>query len=260
LFFVVFYIVDLQNIFISLILLNSFMNIIKYGGSRVSPSAGVHDDVFIDSLIELVNGYRDQEFMVIIGGGALARHKQAQEPKADNDRKDWLGIEATWENAKYVIDRFVDSGVEGVYNQVIKNPHEKVGGHRIYVAGGYEPGNSTDYVTMLLARNYGASRVIKVSDFDVVKDISPLELAKYDKKDWSEVLGRTPDLNNATWRKMRELVGEEWKPGLNTPLDPLACGVGLESSQIELYICRENQIRNVLDGNLDRYVGTIIKD
>jgi uridylate kinase len=236
------------------------MNIIKYGGSRVSPSAGEHDDAFIDSLIGLVNNYKDQDFMVVIGGGALARHKQAQEPSADSDRKDWLGIEATWENAAYVIDRFVSSGVEGVYGEVIKDPHEKVEGHRVYFAGGYKPGNSTDFVTMLLAKNYGASRVVKVSNFDVVKDISPIKFFKVPEDERGDVLARAADLNNATWKEMRDLVGEVWVPGLNTPLDPRACGVGLENPQIALYICRESQIRNVLDDDLNSYVGTIIKN
>ncbi|MBT6995563.1 hypothetical protein HN953_02995 [Candidatus Woesearchaeota archaeon] len=82
------------------------MNIIKYGGSKVSPTPETRDDSFIDSLIDLTRKYSEQEFMIIIGGGALAGKKQAEEADADDERKDWLGIEATWENAEYVIKRF----------------------------------------------------------------------------------------------------------------------------------------------------------
>ena len=235
------------------------MNIIKYGGSRVSPTPDTHDDSFIDSLIELTKKYSEQEFMIIIGGGALARKKQAEEPDADQDRKDWLGIEGIHENAEYVIKRFQDSGIEKVCPEVIKDPTKKTAGYRIYFAGGWKPGNSTDYVTMTLAVTYGAEKVIKISDFEVVKDLSPLEVKDLSKEERNQRLDEAEDLPEATWQKMVDLVGTEWVPGLNTPLDPLAAKLGLENKYITLYICQESELDKVLSGELEGFKGTIVK-
>jgi uridylate kinase len=235
------------------------MNIIKYGGSKVSPTPETRDDSFIDSLIDLTRKYSEQEFMIIIGGGALAGKKQADEPDADNDRKDWLGIEATWENAQYVIKRFQSSGIEKVCPDVIKDPTQKTAGYRIYFAGGWKPGNSTDYVTMTLAVTYGAEKVIKISDFEVVKDLSPLEVKDLSKEERNQRLAEAEDLPEATWQKMVNLVGTEWVPRLNTPLDPLAAKLGLENSFITLYICQESQLEKVLSDDVQGLKGTVVQ-
>ncbi len=236
------------------------MNIIKYGGSKVRPKEDTYDDKFIQSLIDLTKKYSDQEFMIIIGGGALARKKQREEPGADADRRDWLGIEATWENAQYVIDYFIKNGVEGICPDVIKDPIEHKEGFRLYFAGGWKPGNSTDYVTMMLAKTYAAERVIKISDFEIVKDFSPLKVKDMSKADRDNILAEAKDLPQASWQKMVELVGTEWVPGLNTPLDPLAAKLGLENKHITLYICREYELDKVLFGNLETFKGTIVSN
>jgi uridylate kinase len=235
------------------------MNIIKYGGSKVRPNEDNYDDDFIHSLIDLTKKYSKQEFMIIIGGGALARKKQKEEPNADADRRDWLGIEATWENAEYVIKKFQEAKVE-VYPDVIKDPTKRVEGHRIYFAGGWKPGNSTDLVTMTLAKTYAAERVIKISDFEIVKDFSPLKVKDLSKADRDNILSEAKDLPLATWQKMVELVGTEWIPGLNTPLDPLAAKLGLENKGITLYICKEKELDKVLFGNLETFRGTIVQN
>ena len=87
------------------------MNIIKYGGSKVRPNEDTYDDDFIQGLIGLVKKHSDQEFMIIVGGGALARKKQNDNPNVDQEKKDWLGIEATWENAEYVVKKFKEANL-----------------------------------------------------------------------------------------------------------------------------------------------------
>lgn len=236
------------------------MNIIKYGGSKVRPNEDNYDDAFIQSLIDLVKKYSGQEFMIIVGGGALARKKQREEPDADQERKDWLGIEATWENAQYVIDRFISKEVKEVCPEVIKNPTEKKEGFRLYFAGGWKPGWSTDFVTMKLAETYAAERVIKISDFEIVKDFSPLKVKDMSKAERDNILAEASDLPKATWQKMIDLVGTEWVPGLNTPLDPIAAKLGSENKHITLYICKESELDKVLFGNLETFRGTIVSD
>jgi len=159
-----------------------------------------------------------------------------------------------------VIDYFIKKGVGEVCPEVIKDPTEKKEGFRLYFAGGWKPGWSTDFVTMKLAETYAAERVIKISDFEIVKDFSPLKVKDLSKAERDNILAEAKDLPTATWQKMVDLVGTEWVPGLNTPLDPIAAKLGLDNKQITLYICRESELDKVLFGNLETFHGTIVNN
>lgn len=243
------------------------MNLIKYGGSRLSPTEDSYDNEFVNYLISLVKKYHDQKFMIIIGGGALCRKRVREEmiinPNITKDERDWIGIRTTWENASYVIKKFQEAGINDVCSEVVKDPTLKVdieneqNNYRIYIAGGWKPGNSTDFVTMTLAKTYGAENVIKVSDFKVVKDISPLAIKDLTKEEMKIELAKSKDLPKATWQKMQDLVGTEWVPSLNTPLDPLAAKLGVENPNISLYICQETELEKVLSGS-DDFIGTLV--
>jgi uridylate kinase len=237
------------------------MNIIKYGGSKVSIGREEYDDHFIQGLIDLVKKYSEQKFMIAIGGGALNKimNEEAREknPEITGEELDWVGIKSTWVNAEYVIKKFKEAKLD-VCSEVIKDPTKKVEGHRIYIAGAWKPGNSTDYVTMMLAKVYAAERVIKISDFEIVKDFSPLKVKDLSKTERDNILAEAKDLPNATWQKMIDLVGTEWVPRLNTPLDPLAAKLGFENKNITLYICKESELDKVLFGNLETFRGTIV--
>ncbi len=249
--------------------MNTTMNIIKYGGSRLSPTEDSYDDEFVNYLINLVKKYNDQKFMIIIGGGALCRKRvreqMAENPDITKDERDWIGIRTTWENAAYVIKKFQEASIEDICPEVIKDPTVKVEikneeqkDYRIYIAGGWKPGNSTDFVTMTLAKTYGAKKVIKVSDFKVVKNISPLALKDLSKEEMKIELAKAEDLPKATWQQMQDLVGTEWVPSLNTPLDTLSAKLGVENPNISLYICQETELEKVLSDS-DDFVGTVVK-
>ncbi len=247
------------------------MNIIKYGGSKVSPTADLYNDEFIDELIGFVNQYPTEKFMVIIGGGAKARQLQGDgeemlqklySPDTDliAQGKDLLGIKATRENARYVINRFQKAGIEKVCPEVLYNPTKKMEkDFRIYFSGGWKPGNSTDYVTMMFAKTYDAEKIIKISDFEIVKNVSPLDLYGKSKEEMGDLLKAADDLPTVTWDQMSQLVGTEWLPGLNTPLDPPAAKYGTEHPELTLYIARETELKKILEDKLDNFKGTIIK-
>ncbi len=247
------------------------MFVIKYGGSRVFPNETGYDNSFVDSLASMVRRYPQEKFMVVIGGGYKARMLQStyaddlgkqfnNDPDLIAQAKDLLGIRATRENAAHVIGRFQQLGVDGVCPKVIFDPFQKAeGDYRIYFAGGYRPGNSTDYVTMVMAHTYGAEKVIKISDFPIVKKISPLSLAGKSKEEMKTLLSVAPDLPQASWKEMVDMVGTKWIPGLNTPLDPPAAAFGLEHRKMCLYICPESQLEAVLAGNEQHYTGTVVR-
>ena len=158
--------------------------------------------------------------MIICGGGKICRNYQEAAkatsviPKEDLD---WIGIRATRLNAELVRSSFGDDA----HKKVIHDPHEEIDGSgRIVIGAGFEPGSSTDLRAVQLAKRFGASRVINMSNIDYVYSADP-------KKD-----PHAERMESVSWPAFRKLVGNEWDPGLNMPFDPIASreaeAVGLE--------------------------------
>lgn len=83
-------------------------------------------------------------------------------------------------------------------------------GHKIVIAAGTRPGWSTDYVAIMLAKRFGAKRVIVAGTYDSVYD-----------KDFEKY----PDakkLPKLTWKHYRKLIAKKWSPGYRAPIDPVA--------------------------------------
>ncbi len=152
-----------------------------------------------------------QRFIIIVGGGKVARRYQAAAKTIatlTRDDLDWLGIHATRLNAHLLRTLFR----EHAYPQLITdrrkiNPHIR---SRIIVAAGFKPGCSTDYDAVLLAKAYKAKTILNLSNIDWVYDADP-RTHRYAKP-----------LLTATWRDFQKLVGTRWDPGANVPFDPVA--------------------------------------
>ena len=241
------------------------MNIIKFGGSIVNPD-GKYDDKVINEFIELVRDSKDK-FIFVVGGGKLCRKIQGVAKKflkeALKDEKqveyanDWLGIATTKINAGYVLQRFKEKLGEEVFPEVIIDPTHKITTEcRVLFAGGWKPGCSTDKDMMLLAETFKAKKVIKISDFEVVKKIKPQEFAKLSDKEKKIALMGAEDISKITWDELQDLVGKEWIPGLNTPFDPRAAEIGVQLKDLTLYIGRKEQLEKMLSE--EEFRGTVV--
>ncbi len=245
------------------------MYIIKFGGSRLRPKEDEVDQSCINLLISIIKNHPQKKFLFIIGGGALCRVLQRENKPVLNklfspdqdlllQGLDLLGIRATRENGRLLIKEFQNANLP-VYPTLLHDPTSPPkSNHNIYVAGGWKPGWSTDYVAMKFAQKFKAKTVIKVSDFEFVKDVSPLSLKDLSKPQINKEIEKAKDLKNITWKKIADLVGTKWIPGLHTPLDPLAAALGLKNKEITLYIAEEDQINNIL--NEGKVKGTVIKN
>ena len=244
------------------------MYVIKFGGSRLRPNEQV-DISCVNFLISLAKNHPKEKFLFIIGGGFLARSLQKKgsgtlnklfSPDEDliEQGRDLLGIRATRENGRYLIQAFKKAKLDVSFTLLYDPTALPSDKHRIYVAGGWKPGWSTDYVAMKFAQKFKAKSVVKVSDFNYVRNVSPLSLVGLEKKEIDEKIKNAGLLKNITWKKMANLVGTKWVPGLHTPLDPLAAALGLKNKDITLYIVPEEQIVAVLNGK--KVIGTIVKD
>src|SRR3989344_702625 len=140
--------------------------ILSVGGSLIAPD-GI-DVEFLKKFRELIINEVNagKRFAIICGGGRPARvYQEAARQLASTTQTeaDWLGILATRINAYLVRVLFADI----THPNVIENPTEKINfTEKVIVAAGWEPGCSTDYDSILLAKNLGAKKLANLSNID----------------------------------------------------------------------------------------------
>lgn len=186
------------------------------------------------------------KFYLIVGGGTTARQyiKAAQGvAKIDSDSRDWLGISATRINAQLVKTIFGASA----YEEVIMNPTKKIKTAKsIVIISGYQPGWSTDYDAVLVAKRNGAKTVINLSNIDYAYDKDPRKFSDAKK------------LKEVAWPEFQKIVGTKWRPGLNAPFDPIASRQAARIG-LKVIIINGRKIKN-LEACLGdkKFVGTVI--
>jgi uridylate kinase len=189
--------------------------ILSIGGSLVVPNGGI-DTEFLNKLNVFVRNqltkYPNRQFFLVIGGGSTARHYRDAGStvighELTRDDLDWLGIHASRLNAQLVRTVFRDIAHPFIikHYEIIRKVTEPV-----VVAAAWKPGWSTDYDAVLLCEDYDVTTVINLSNIKQVYTQDPREFS--DAK----------PIDKMSWEDFRKLVGNEWKPGMNAPFDPIA--------------------------------------
>jgi uridylate kinase len=221
--------------------------VISLGGSLIIPKEGF-DAKFLGDfrkmiLLQAKAGYR---FILVCGGGATARNYQAAAKALGMAEKDldWVGIGATWLNAHFVKTLFG----RAAHSEIIKDPTRKVDfKEKILVAGGWKPGWSTDYDAVMLAKTYGAKRVINLTDVDYLHDKNP------------KIYPDAKRIEKIDWAGFRKIVGEKFTPGANTPFDSVATRAA-QKLGLELILANGKKIDNlkkiIKD---DKFTGSVVR-
>ncbi|MEK9152832.1 MAG: UMP kinase [Patescibacteria group bacterium] len=185
--------------------------VLSLGGSLIVPKEGI-DTAFLRRFRALIlrHAGKGRRFVIICGGGATAR---AYQKAAGNitaltrDDLDWIGIHATRLNAHLLRTVFRSAA----HPRIITDPHEEMPTLKPVVIGaGWRPGCSTDFDAVLLARQYGATTLVNLSNIDYVYDKDPRTNAD------------AVVIPSFTWKEFRKRFGGRWDPGLNSPFDPVA--------------------------------------
>jgi len=220
--------------------------VVSVGGSLIVP-----DQIDTDFLTNFKTLILDKielgfTFSIIAGGGKTARRYQdaaATVTPLSRTDLDWIGIHATRLNAQLLRNIFVGHA----HPHVIKNPTVDVEADEpIIIAAGWQPGCSTDYDAVLMAKNLGAARLVNLSNIDYVYDSDP-------KKNPS-----AKPIERISWSSFRSLIPPEWDPGLSSPFDPIAAKEA-EALGLEVAIMNGmhlNEFSNYLEGK--PFVGTVI--
>src|SRR3989344_2642687 len=219
--------------------------IVSLGGSLVAPNDIDMD--FLKGFKKSILKYLDKKrFFIFVGGGKVCRNYQnaLMEFEADNKERDWMGINISRLNAQIVRQSFDKYAFE----KVIGDPTKKVNSRRdIAVFGGYKPGWSTDYCSVLLAKNMGIKIIINMTNIDYVYDKDPNKFK--DAKAIKEI----------TWKDFKKLIPDKWPPGLSAPFDPRASKMA-EILKIKVVMINGKhleQMENFLNGK--SFIGTVIQ-
>ncbi len=220
--------------------------VVSVGGSLIVPD-GIDVD-FLKNFKALIldKVQRGLSFSIITGGGKTARRYQDAAhivtPLSSQDL-DWIGIHSTRLNGQLLRNIFVGYA----HPQVIKNPTIDIESEEpIIIAAGWQPGFSTDYCAVSIAKNLGARRLVNLSNIDYVYDKDPKKYADAKK------------IEKTSWAEFRKIIPEKWDPGLSSPFDPVAAreaeALGLEVAVING--TKLEEFSNYLDGK--PFVGTTI--
>jgi uridylate kinase len=220
--------------------------IISLGGSLIIPEEVDTDFLkeFRDLIISEIE--KGKKFVIITGGGKICRKYDSAASKVramQNDELDWLGIFSTRFNAQFVRLLFGEHAEGGI----IEDPTLPINFSKsVVLGGGWKPGNSTDHVAVLIAKNIGAKKIINLSNTDYVYDSDPRTNPEARK------------IERISWAEYRAIIPKEWNPGLNTPFDPIASELA-EKNGITVMTMNGKPIDNLrkcLKG--DNFLGTTI--
>ncbi len=226
--------------------------IISVGGSIMIPKQGIAIK-FLNQLNDFIRKqltkHPNRQFFLVIGGGTTSRYyrdagRDIVGHELTNHDLDWLGIHATRLNAHLVRTIFQDIAHPYIIEnyEIIRKVKEPV-----VIAAGWKPGWSTDYCATLLCEDYNIKTILNLSNIPQVYDKDPNKFQDAKPK------------QKMHWKDFRSLVGDEWKPGMHAPFDPVAAQKA-ESYGIKTVVMSGSDFNNIekyMEGK--PFLGTVIE-
>lgn len=195
-------------------------------------------------IIEILPRYK--KIIIVTGGGYICRVYQwagGRVTKVSNTDLDWIGIAATRYNAELM--RVIFSNY--AYPKVIEDPTKKVKTNKKLLIGcGWKPGCTSDKDAVLIAKTHSASLVVNLSDISYVYDKDPKKF-HYARP-----------ITKMNWKEFFQIVGDNFKPGMNAPFDPEAAKLA-RRLKLKVVIMKGTDLGNLrkfLNG--EEFNGTVI--
>lgn len=219
--------------------------VLSLGGSLIAPDK--LDTTFLKRFRKLIIDFVKNENRIIIvcGGGKTCRNYLSAASKISritNVELDKLGIVSTQLNAELV--RIIFG--KYAYPRVIQDYNIKNLKFKVLLTCGYKPGHSSDFDSVMWAKNYNANFVANLTNIDYIYTSDPK------KNNKAKIIKET------TWNKMQRIVGTKWDPGANFPFDPKAIKY---ANKFKLKVAflngkKINNLKNFLEDK--KFVGSIV--
>ncbi len=190
---------------------------------------------------------KGNKFIIVCGGGKITRKYQKAASKITkvlDEDKDWLGIHATRLNAHFLRTLFRKESDEVVFDNRFKV--KGFGRDSIIIGSGWEPGWSTDFVAIQIAEDFKIDHVI------ILGKPAYVYTADFEKD------RKARPIKRLIWKDYCQLIPSDWKPGLNTPVDPMAARLA-ERKNIKVIVADGKDLNNlgkILKG--EKFKGTIL--
>jgi uridylate kinase len=219
--------------------------ILSLGGSLIVPDE--IDTSFLRKFRSMVlRRIKKYRFVIACGGGRTARKYQEAArsiPGVSKDDLDWTGIAATRVNSWLVKSMFGNLADPAI----ISDPTKRIKSKKpIIIASGWKPGFSTDFDSVILAKQAKAKAVINLTNVDYVYNKDPRKFR--DAK----------PIKRIAWKEFKKIVGGKWTPGLNLPFDPIAAKEA-EKSKIRVLLINGKDLKSIENAILGKaFKGTEI--
>lgn len=207
--------------------------IISLGGSLVSPDG--LDLNYLKKFKKLILDFvkKGNRAVIIVGGGSLARNYIEAARKLNRSaitlNLHWIGVRATRLNAELVKTMFGDIAYDETIFYRDQFPKKNF---NVLVAGGGNPGGSTDGNAVFMARSAKAASIINLSNIDYVYDRDPRKFSDAKK------------IKSISWKAFRKMTGNKITPGGNYPFDPKASKMA-QNDGIEVVIMNGKNLTNL---------------
>jgi uridylate kinase len=191
---------------------------------------------------------RDHEFVVVVGGGKLARDfiAAAKDIGLDEPSQDEIAISVSRVFAQLVLKKLGRDGCRTVPS-TLREASKYLAEGKVVVMGGLKPGMTTDTVAALVAEKVEANLIVKASDLDGVYDKDPKEHSDAVKFD------------RLTFEDLPRIFSEgKHRAGIHQIIDPEAAKI-LVRSRIPVVVVNGFRVRNVLLAVEGKPVGTLIE-
>lgn len=224
--------------------------VISLGGSTIygNTDDGINVE-YCSSLIDLIKNHPDDKYLIVMGGGNVARKyiEAAKEDEIDEDGQDLLGIEATHLNALLLALLLSKDGIRSYHSRGIFDEYQGfLEQYDVIVTGGTIPGHTTDRVAVQCADRYGDGNLVNVTSVGGIYDKDPEE------DDGAEMI------EEITCTELIKIWGTKHRPGLNKPIGVRAIEEALEK-EVTVHIIGE-EIENLEKALYDKkkYKGTLV--
>lgn len=225
------------------------VEVLSLGGSLIFKDNQVNYD-YIKKIKKLLHSYKDRKFVVVVGGGFIARvYINALEHfGATQEYMSHFGVAVTRTNARMMASLFGDTCNTHLFPKTLQEARNLLKKHNIVFCGAlrYEA-NQTSDGTAAQTAHYLNARFINITNVKGLYDKDP-------KKNKNAKF--IPRINHSDFDKIVKKL--KYHPGQHFVLDHHASDV-IRRNNVSTYIVGGDlkNLKNLLDGR--KFVGTIIE-
>lgn len=221
--------------------------VVSIGGSVLIPEKD--DANYIKTLADMLKKVAKKvDLIVVCGGGKVARYytTTGRDMGGSVYELDELGIGITRVNAGLLTIALGDSASYKKIPHTVKTCVKNAVPGKVTVMGGTVPGHTTDAVAAMIARMWGADRIVNASNVEAVYSDDPRK--NPDAKRFSTM----------TIDQLKEIVYDKHDAGRSSVFDPLGVKIA-KQCQVDLLMVNGRDFEELENGILGKKIkGTFV--